>query len=72
MVASLKRPFFTLFVLKEDYVTTPDDTLMLHAYPNDLKVLQGTVVDIKVKATDNNSDVTVTKDIAITISKKTI
>ncbi len=43
-----------LFVLKEDYVTTPDDTLMLHAYPNDLKVLQGTVVDIKVKATDNN------------------
>ena len=43
-----------LFVLKEDYNTTVNDTLLLHAYPNDLKLLQNTTTDITVKATDEN------------------
>ena len=43
-----------LFVLKDNYNTTVNDTLLLHAYPNDLKILQNTVSDITVKATDEN------------------
>ena len=43
-----------LFVLKDDYNKTVNDTLLLHAYPNDLKLLQNTVADIAVKATDEN------------------
>ena len=43
-----------LFVLKKDYNTTVDSSLLLHAYPNDLKLLENTVTSITVKATDNN------------------
>ena len=43
-----------LFVLKKDYNKEVNDTLILHAYPNDLKLLQGTKADIVVKATDEN------------------
>lgn len=42
-----------LFVLKSDYDTTVSDSLLLHAYPNDLNVLENTVVDVVVKATDD-------------------
>ena len=43
-----------LFVLKADYNTNVDDSLLLHAYPNDIKLLENTVTDITVKATDAN------------------
>lgn len=57
-----------LFVLKSDYNTTPDDSLLLHAYPNDLKLLEGTVVDVDVKATDNNYNPKTTPEYTMTAS----
>ena len=43
-----------LFVLKDNYDTSVGSSLLLHAYPNDLKLLEGTVANIDVKATDAN------------------
>ncbi|MBQ7277260.1 MAG: phosphodiester glycosidase family protein [Bacilli bacterium] len=41
-----------LLVLKKDYDTNVGSDTLLHAYPNNLVVLENTVVDITVKATD--------------------
>ena len=41
-----------LIVLKEDYDQTIGNETLLHAYPNKVNVLENTVLDINVKATD--------------------
>ncbi len=41
-----------LIVLKEDYDQTVGNETLLHAYPNNVNVLENTVLDFDVKATD--------------------
>ncbi len=41
-----------LIVLKEDYDQTVGSETLLHAYPNNVNVLENTVLDFDVKATD--------------------
>ena len=41
-----------LLVLKSDYDQTVGSDTLLHAYPNNVTLLEGTVLDIDVKATD--------------------
>lgn len=41
-----------LLVLSEDHDSTVGDDYLLHAYPNSIKLLQNTVTNITVKATD--------------------
>ena len=42
-----------LIVLKEDYDQTVGEETLLHAYPNNVAVLENTVLDFTVKATDS-------------------
>ena len=57
-----------LFVLKKDYNTNVDNSLLLHAYPNDIKLLENTVTDIIVKATDENYNKKATPDYTMTVN----
>lgn len=56
-----------LLVLKSDYDTNPGNETILHAYPNTLNVLENTIVDVVIKATDNKYNPKAVPDYELTV-----